>query len=61
MHKSHNDGKPETLILTSGAFVERCKMSPGTESIFSTYKLQRLSENLLRISGLGKISITTKK
>ena len=39
-------------ILTSGAITERCNKSPGTERIFSTNKLQRLSENLLRINGL---------
>lgn len=61
MYKFYNDGKFEILIFILGVFVERCKMSFGIESIFSIYKLYRLLENLLRISGLGKILIIIKK
>lgn len=44
-----------TRILTSGAIVSRCRISPGTERMLSINKLLRLSEKLLRISGLKEI------
>ena len=40
--------------LTSGAIDEMCKTSPGTERMLSINRLLRLSEKLLRISGLKK-------
>lgn len=48
-------GSTIIIRLTSGAIVARCRISPGTERMLSINKLLRLSEKLLRISGLKEI------